>query len=186
LEKGQRLKFSNAKIVASGPLRASVVTDVEYGKSKITTTVSITPTSGSHLLIDAGTRSRLTRLKVRVSFRSTARDLNVICPDLADLFNQLTFSAEVDWHERHEFLKCERPITVGTCIQLARTNQAQLSYRSTSTVTWRLTRRRGGTSNVQRTRTRRGTQPSSKSVGTRCVLYHIRGSSGLLYVLCRA
>ena len=43
LEKAQRLKFSNVKVVASGPVRASVITDVEYGKSKITTTVS-TPT----------------------------------------------------------------------------------------------------------------------------------------------
>jgi len=44
LEKAQRLKFTNVKVVASGPLRASVVTDVEYGKSKITTTVSTNPT----------------------------------------------------------------------------------------------------------------------------------------------
>lgn len=41
LEKAQRLKFSNVKVVASGPLRASVVTDVEYGKSKITMTVRL-------------------------------------------------------------------------------------------------------------------------------------------------
>ncbi|KAI9447174.1 glycosyl hydrolases family 38 N-terminal domain-containing protein [Lactarius psammicola] len=38
LEKAQRLNFTNVKVVASGPLRASVVTDVVYGKSKITTT----------------------------------------------------------------------------------------------------------------------------------------------------
>ena len=43
LEKAERLKFSNVKVVASGPLRASVVSVVEYGKSKITTTVSTNP-----------------------------------------------------------------------------------------------------------------------------------------------
>ena len=34
-------------------------------------------------------------------------DQSLKWPCLADLFNQLTFSAKVDWHERHEFLKCE-------------------------------------------------------------------------------
>ena len=43
LEKAERLKFSNVKVVASGPLRASVVSVVEYGKSRITTTVSANP-----------------------------------------------------------------------------------------------------------------------------------------------
>lgn len=40
LEKAQQLKFENVKIVASGPLRATVEAEVKYGKSTIRVTVS--------------------------------------------------------------------------------------------------------------------------------------------------
>lgn len=40
LEKAQQLKFSNVKVVASGPLLAAVETVAKYGKSTIKVTVS--------------------------------------------------------------------------------------------------------------------------------------------------
>jgi alpha-mannosidase len=42
LEKAQPLKFSNVKVVASGPLRAAVETEAKYGSSTIKVTVSAT------------------------------------------------------------------------------------------------------------------------------------------------
>jgi len=99
LEKGQRLKFSNAKVVASGPLRASVVTDVEYGKSKITTTISLDSSE-------------------------------------TDLFNQLTFSAEVDWHERHEFLKFELPLDIHSDVATYETPWGHVQRPTHKNTTW--------------------------------------------------
>jgi hypothetical protein len=40
LEKAQPLRFSNVKVVASGPLRAAVETEAKYGSSTIKVTVS--------------------------------------------------------------------------------------------------------------------------------------------------
>ncbi|KAH9037516.1 glycoside hydrolase family 38 protein [Lactarius pseudohatsudake] len=96
LEKAQRLKFSNVKVVASGPLRASVVTDVEYGKSKITTTVTPFP----------------------------------------HLFNQLVFSAEVDWHERHEFLKFELPLDIHSEVATYETPWGHVQRPTHKNTTW--------------------------------------------------
>ncbi|KAF8259316.1 glycosyl hydrolases family 38 N-terminal domain-containing protein [Lactarius quietus] len=99
LEKGERLKFSNAKVVASGPLRASVVTDVEYGKSKITTTITLDSSE-------------------------------------ADLFNQLTFSAKVDWHERHEFLKFELPLDIHSDVATYETPWGHVQRPTHKNTTW--------------------------------------------------
>ena len=41
LEKATPLKFTNISVVAGGPLRASLRSVVKYGKSTITTTVSL-------------------------------------------------------------------------------------------------------------------------------------------------
>ena len=43
LEKGQRLKFANVKVIESGPLFAAVETEVKYNKSTIKLTVSSNP-----------------------------------------------------------------------------------------------------------------------------------------------
>ena len=43
LEKGQRLKFANIKVIESGPLFAAVETEVKYNKSTIKLTVSASP-----------------------------------------------------------------------------------------------------------------------------------------------
>ena len=40
LEKAQKLNFANVKVIASGPLFASVETEVKYNKSTIKVTVS--------------------------------------------------------------------------------------------------------------------------------------------------
>jgi alpha-mannosidase len=43
LEKKRELQLSNIKVVAEGPLRASVAAEVKYGKSTIKVTVSVGP-----------------------------------------------------------------------------------------------------------------------------------------------
>jgi hypothetical protein len=43
LEKAQQLKFADVKVVASGPLFASVETELKYNKSTIKVTVSSGP-----------------------------------------------------------------------------------------------------------------------------------------------
>lgn len=46
LEKATPLKFTNISVVAGGPLRASLRSVVKYGKSTITTTVSLRSSDG--------------------------------------------------------------------------------------------------------------------------------------------
>jgi alpha-mannosidase len=104
LEKAQRLKFSNVKVVASGPLHASVVTDVEYGKSKITTTISL--------------------------------DSSDQKTPFHDFFNQLTFSAKVDWHERHEFLKFELPLDIHSDVATYETPWGHVQRPTHKNTTW--------------------------------------------------
>jgi alpha-mannosidase len=41
LEKFQQLKFSKVKIIAEGPVRASLQTEVKYGQSTILITVDL-------------------------------------------------------------------------------------------------------------------------------------------------
>ena len=43
LEKGQRLKFVNIKVIKSGPLFVAVETEVKFNKSTIKLTVSTSP-----------------------------------------------------------------------------------------------------------------------------------------------
>ena len=43
LEKGQRLKFANIKVIESGPLFAAVETELKYNNSTIKLTVSSNP-----------------------------------------------------------------------------------------------------------------------------------------------
>jgi alpha-mannosidase len=99
LEKAERLKFSNVKVVTSGPLRASVVSVVEYGKSKITTTITLDSSE-------------------------------------TDLFNQLTFSAEVDWHQRHEFLKFELPLDIHSDVATYETPWGHVQRPTHKNTTW--------------------------------------------------
>ncbi|KAH8999594.1 glycoside hydrolase family 38 protein [Lactarius hatsudake] len=102
LEKAQRLKFSNVKVTASGPLRASIVTDVEYGKSKITTTISLDSSESP----------------------------------FPHLFDQLVFSAEVDWHERHEFLKFELPLDIHSDVATYETPWGHVQRPTHKNTTW--------------------------------------------------
>ncbi|KAL5496105.1 AMS1 [Sanghuangporus vaninii] len=79
LEKRTPLKFSDVKVVARGPLRASVSASVKFGKSTARINIS----------------------------------LDAICatavPQSRPYFR---FDAQVDWHERHRFLKFELPLDI--------------------------------------------------------------------------
>ncbi|KII92975.1 glycoside hydrolase family 38 protein [Plicaturopsis crispa FD-325 SS-3] len=79
LETATPLEFTNISVVAEGPLRASVQTQVKLGKSTINVTISL----------DA----------IAASLKANSRSLFV-------------FDADVDWHERHEFLKFELPLNI--------------------------------------------------------------------------
>ncbi|KIJ07646.1 glycoside hydrolase family 38 protein [Paxillus involutus ATCC 200175] len=83
LETPTRLEFSGVHVIAEGPLRASVQTQVKYGKSTIDVTISL----------DA--------------FNATTKD------NSRPLF---VFDAEVDWHERHKFLKFELPLAINNTV----------------------------------------------------------------------
>ncbi|KIK72580.1 glycoside hydrolase family 38 protein [Paxillus rubicundulus Ve08.2h10] len=83
LETPTRLEFSGVRVIADGPLRASVQTQVKYGKSTIDVTV--------HLF--------------GCFQRNHERQLAVFI-----------FDAEVDWHERHKFLKFELPLAINNTV----------------------------------------------------------------------
>ncbi|KAF8583534.1 glycoside hydrolase family 38 protein [Ramaria rubella] len=79
LETPHILQFENAEVLDNGPVRASVVAEVKYGKSTIKTTISLDAISAT----------------VKANSRSYVR-----------------FDADVDWHERHKFLKFEIPLNI--------------------------------------------------------------------------
>ncbi|KAF9228240.1 glycoside hydrolase family 38 protein [Gyrodon lividus] len=83
LETPTRLEFSGVRVIAEGPLRASVQTQVKYGKSTIDVTISLDAIS------------------------TTMKD------DSRPLF---TFDAEVDWQEKHKFLKFELPLDINNTV----------------------------------------------------------------------
>jgi hypothetical protein len=106
--KAQQLKFSNVKVVTSGPLLAAVETEAKYGKSTIKVTVSARrhATCGAYQLnntldlFEYLRRFALPTLGVRLG----AKHIISAPPPLTPLIN--LYSTQVDWYERHEFLKC--------------------------------------------------------------------------------
>ncbi|THH17029.1 hypothetical protein EW146_g3709 [Bondarzewia mesenterica] len=103
LEKWQELKFSGIKIVAEGPLRASVLTKVEYGQSTINVTISL----------DA----------LNATLQSKSRPM-------------FTFDAEVDWRERHEFLKFELPLDIHSDVATYETPFGHVQRPTHRNTTW--------------------------------------------------
>ena len=105
VEKGQRLKFANIKVIESGPLFAAVETEVKYNKSTIKLTVSASPDVIS--FADVIHQISLNAFEGVPDCRlSPDLQLNGSLAPHPYPFNQFVFSAEVDWHERHELLKC--------------------------------------------------------------------------------
>ncbi|KAI0248419.1 glycoside hydrolase family 38 protein [Lactifluus subvellereus] len=102
LEKAKRLKFENVKIVASGPLRATVEAEVKYGKS----TIRVTPR------------------------------LNGYLAPWSHPSDQFVFSAEVDWHERHEFLKFELPLDIHSDVATYETPWGHVQRPTHKNTTW--------------------------------------------------
>lgn len=116
LEKRTELKFTGVQVVAEGPLRASVETQVKYGNSTINVTVrfrSLFPfaqyihgwgmlcSDRSHWMLSLVSQPDHCVFVLVTDFhRLYAATLK---PDSRPL---ITFSADVDWRERHEFLKC--------------------------------------------------------------------------------
>ncbi|KAI0293181.1 glycosyl hydrolases family 38 N-terminal domain-containing protein [Multifurca ochricompacta] len=103
LEKPQELKFTNVKIVATGPLRAAVETEIKYGKSSIKVTV---------MLIH-----------------------EYLGPPPHPL-STLHFSAEVDWHERHEFLKFKLPLDIHSDVATYETPWGHVQRPTHKNTTW--------------------------------------------------
>ncbi|KAH7882020.1 glycoside hydrolase family 38 protein [Phlebopus sp. FC_14] len=83
LETPTPLQFTGARVIAEGPLRASVQMQVKYGKSTIGVTISL----------DA----------ITATLKDDSRSLFV-------------FDADVDWHERHKFLKFELPLDINNTV----------------------------------------------------------------------
>lgn len=111
LEKYNKLRFANVSVVAEGPLRASLKAEVKYGQSTINVLVCGEFLSRSiHLAEYLGFRSPWTRFLVRPvqllvqTGRDTERTIASLKKNSRSFFR---FDAEVDWHQRHEFLKCK-------------------------------------------------------------------------------
>ncbi|ETW79602.1 glycoside hydrolase family 38 protein [Heterobasidion irregulare TC 32-1] len=103
LEKWQELKFSDAKVVAEGPLRASVSTQVKYKKSTINVTISLGAISAT------------------------------LKPNSRPYF---VFDAEVDWFERHEFLKFELPLDIHSDVATYETPFGHVQRPTHKNTTW--------------------------------------------------
>ncbi|KAA1467023.1 hypothetical protein DENSPDRAFT_876986 [Dentipellis sp. KUC8613] len=103
LEKAQELKFGDTKVVAEGPLRGSVLTQVKYGKSTINITISLDAIPATH--------------------KKDSRPL-------------FTFDADVDWHERHEFLKFELPLDIHSDVATYETPFGHVQRPTHRNTTW--------------------------------------------------
>src|SRR5712672_296687 len=79
-------------------------------------------------------------------------------------FSQIVFKAEVDWHQRHEFLKC---MGLQLYSPIPQTDGPQSSCRSTFIVMLRHMKHPGVMSDARLTRIRRGTRQSSKCADIR-------------------
>ncbi|KAI0319402.1 glycoside hydrolase family 38 protein [Amylostereum chailletii] len=103
LEKWQELKFGSVKILAEGPLRASVQTEVKYGSSTLLISISL----------DA----------IPATMAANSRPM-------------FTFKAEVDWHERHEFLKFELPLDIHSEVATYETPFGHVQRPTHKNTTW--------------------------------------------------
>ncbi|KAI0032015.1 glycoside hydrolase family 38 protein [Vararia minispora EC-137] len=103
LEKFQQLKFDNVKVVAEGPVRASVQTEVKYGNSTILLTISLDAIPAT---VASGSR------------------------------HMFTFDAEVDWHQRHEFLKFEIPLNIHSDVATYETPFGHVQRPTHKNTTW--------------------------------------------------
>jgi alpha-mannosidase len=109
LETAQPLEFARISVVSQGPLRAAVRAEMNYGQSTISVTVR-----GSWWCLSNWSNE----VPWKISLDATTGEfffhelrLSIITLPLAtvkensrSLFN---FEALVDWHQRHEFLKCK-------------------------------------------------------------------------------
>jgi hypothetical protein len=64
LEMPHELKFTNVKVSENGPVRASVVAEIKYGKSTIKTTARYPFHAPTGQCLKQASRFRLTRLQV--------------------------------------------------------------------------------------------------------------------------
>ncbi|KAF5391900.1 hypothetical protein D9757_001700 [Collybiopsis confluens] len=93
LETQTPLQFTNIAVVAHGPLRASVKALVKYGNSTINVLTQLVVRFGLNLPF------------LPVHFPGIA----TVKPGSRSMFR---FDAEVDWRERHQFLKFELPLNI--------------------------------------------------------------------------
>jgi hypothetical protein len=115
LEKAQQLKFANIKVVTSGPLFTALETKIKYNRSTIKVTVSANwdvlvrdvppPTHSASDLVGCPQRCVQLRLPSLTQLCNLHSYRLLLVPHPYS-FNQIVFKAEVDWHERHELLKC--------------------------------------------------------------------------------
>jgi len=103
LETARPLDFTNIRVVAQGPLRASVRAEIRYGNSTICVTISL----------DA----------IAASLRPNSRPM-------------FTFYADIDWHERHEFLKFELPLNIHSPTATYETQFGHIQRPTHKNTTW--------------------------------------------------
>jgi len=103
LETARPLDFTNIRVVAQGPLRASVRAEIRYGNSTICVTISL----------DA----------IAASLRPNSRPM-------------FTFDADIDWHERHEFLKFELPLNIHSPTATYETQFGHIQRPTHKNTTW--------------------------------------------------
>jgi hypothetical protein len=109
LEKRTELEFGKISIVSEGPLRGTVSTEIKYGQSTIRVEVSVYPVSRCCAAHDLYHHPDIARRHWRYAvciFSHIFMLINRAATTNKDSRSFLRFDANVDWHQRHEFLKC--------------------------------------------------------------------------------
>ncbi|KAG8215120.1 Aldehyde/histidinol dehydrogenase [Butyriboletus roseoflavus] len=102
LEKPTPLQFSGVHVIAEGPLRASVQTQVSSDRARLTSPF-------------LWMRSQVSQSYHTYKLRD-AKDVRFVATTKENSRPLFTFDAEVDWHERHEILKFELPLDINDTV----------------------------------------------------------------------
>jgi hypothetical protein len=100
------LKFENVKIVENGPVRATISADASYDKSKIKVLVCCLLDLPVLALILGRSRWTLSLVRLYIFLYFRNRLIVSKATTKSDARSAIVFDASIDWHQRHELLKC--------------------------------------------------------------------------------
>lgn len=138
LESRKPLQFANISIAETGPVRGSLKTEVKLGKSTIVVHVRFkrqifrqiySPMIHRYhsMLSQVGSRRRMAFIAVLIGCAATTK---------VNSRSFVRFDAEVDYKERHRFLKFELPLNIHAQEAIYETQFGHISRPTHKNTTW--------------------------------------------------